>query len=302
MTVPYRTFSAFLRERFGTRVWKITLDAGLSCPHRRGDRTGGCIYCNAQGSGTGAFDRGISVSDQLAQGIARMRKRSHFEAFIAYFQSFSNTYAPLKALKCLYDTVIDFPEVVGMAIGTRPDCIDEERLDLIESYTDRLVVWMEYGLQSACDETLKLINRGHDVLSFVEAVRLTEGRRLRQCAHVIIGLPGEGKEQYIGTARLISSLPITDVKIHLLYVVRGTPLEDMLVRGEYRPLTLDEYAEAVSLFIGHLRQDIVIQRLTGDPHPGELVEPRWALDKTRVRKEILAAMERHGIVQGCFWE
>ncbi len=296
--LPYRTLSVDLRERFGRRVQKIALDAGLTCPHRGHDNRGGCIYCNASGSGTGAHARGLDLSGQIDEQMLLMRRRYRAEAFIAYFQSFSNTYAPVDVLRSIYDTVLPYPDIVGLAIGTRPDCIDREKLDLIAGYASKRLVWIEYGLQSASDETLRRINRGHDVQSFVDAVNLTAHYTVRRCAHVIIGLPGEGMGDYLRTARLVSSLPVTDVKIHLLYVVRGTPMEDMLLQGSYRPLTMEEYAEATARFIGHLRDDIVIQRITGDPHADELVGPRWALEKARVRAAILARMSAAGITQG----
>ncbi|MCU0575989.1 MAG: TIGR01212 family radical SAM protein [Desulfobacterota bacterium] len=295
---PYRTLSAFLRERFGKRVQKITLDAGLTCPHRDVHGHGGCIYCNSQGSGTGASARGVGLKEQIAGQIRVMGQRSKAEAFIAYFQSFSNTYAPPEQLRAIYDTVLGFPEIVGLSIGTRPDCIDEEKLALIAGYGDNRLVWMEYGLQSASDDTLRRINRGHDVQGFVDAVNLTARYPVRQCAHVILGLPGEGMDDYVHTAQLVSSLPVTDIKIHLLYVIRGTPMEEMLSRGEYRPLSLREYAEAVARFVGHLRSDIVIQRISGDPHRDELVEPRWALDKGAVRGAVLQELAESPISQG----
>jgi radical SAM superfamily enzyme len=245
---PYRTLSAFLRERFGKRVQKITLDSGLTCPHRDVHGHGGCIYCNSQGSGTGASARGVGLKEQIAGQIRVMGQRSKAEAFIAYFQSFSNTYAPPEQLRAIYDTVLPFPEIVGLSIGTRPDCIDEEKLALIAGYGDNRLVWMEYGLQSASDDTLRRINRGHDVQAFV--------------------------------------------------VIKGTPMEEMLSRGEYRPLSLREYAEAVARFVGHLRSDIVIQRISGDPHRDELVEPRWALDKGAVRGAVLQEMAESPISQG----
>ncbi|HOJ14516.1 MAG TPA: TIGR01212 family radical SAM protein [Deltaproteobacteria bacterium] len=299
MTPPrYRTFSAWAREHFASKARKITLDAGLTCPHRDSRGRGGCIYCNDRGSGTGAHARGLSVADQLELGIRRLSSPGRKTVFIAYFQSFTNTYAPPETLSSIYDEVLSFPEVAGLSIGTRPDCIDEEKLGLIAGYTDRLTVWVEYGLQSASDETLRLINRGHDVKTFVDAVELTSRFGLRICAHAIIGLPGEGMDHYLKTARLLSLLPVTDVKIHLLYVVKGTPLEDLFRRGAYRPLEPAEYAEAVARFIGNLREDIVIQRITGDPHPSELVSPSWALDKAMVRSIVHETMDRLGILQG----
>ena len=297
--LPYRTLNALLRERFGVRVRKITLDAGLTCPHRDPDKIGGCIYCNAQGSGTGAFSQGKSLLQQIEDQIPIMKRRYGAEGFIAYFQSYSNTYAPLNVLKSLYDTIVPYPEIVGLAIGTRPDCIDSKKLELIESYAPEHLVWMEYGLQSGNDETLKRINRGHTVKTFIDAVTLTSRFDLRQCVHVIIGLPGEDMDDFIATARLVSSLPITDIKIHLLYVIKQTPLEKMLTRGDYTVLTLDKYARAVANFIAHLRDDIVIQRITGDPHKEELIEPKWALEKGKVRQAILQEMAREGLTQGC---
>ena len=297
--LPYRTLSSYLRERFHKRIRKITLDAGLSCPHRDMDKRSGCIYCNASGSGTGAYARGIGLKEQIESQMEVMARRYRAEGFIAYFQSFSNTYAHRETLKSIYDTILPYPEIVGLAIGTRPDCIDEEKLELISSYAKDRLVWIEYGLQSASDETLHVINRGHDVKSFVDAVNLTAHHPLRQCAHVIIGLPGEGRDHYIETARLVSSLPITDIKIHLLYVIRGTPMETLFSRGEYVPLKLDEYAEAVASFIAHVREDIVIQRITGDPHAHELIEPKWAIEKGKVRNAIHQALARNDLTQGC---
>lgn len=297
--LPYKTLNTILRERFGVRVQKITLDAGLTCPHRDLFKRGGCIYCNAQGSGTDALGRGIGLKEQIEEQMQAMKRRYKAQAFIAYFQSFSNTYAPLDELKSIFDTILPYPEIKGLAIGTRPDCIDKDKLSLIESYTPERLIWMEYGLQSGNDETLLRINRGHDVKTFIDAVTLTSHFNLRQCAHVIIGLPGEGMEDYLSTARVISSLPITDIKLHLLYVVRGTPLEAMYNRGEYAPLSQKEYAQAVAQFIAHLREDIVIQRITSDPHAGELVEPKWALEKGKVRQAIHQELAFSGIIQGC---
>lgn len=297
--LPYKTLNTILRERFGVRVQKITLDAGLTCPHRDAFKNGGCIYCNAQGSGTGAFGRGISLKEQIEEQMQAMKRRYKAEAFIAYFQSFSNTHAPLAGLKSIFDTILPYPEIRGLAIGTRPDCIDQDKLGLIESYTPGRLIWMEYGLQSGNDDTLLRINRGHDVKTFIDAVTLTSHFKVRQCAHVIIGLPGEGMDDYVSTARTISSLPITDIKIHLLYVVKGTPLEAMYQSGEYTPLSQREYTRAVAQFIAHLREDIVIQRITGDPHADELVEPKWALDKGKVRQAIHEDLVSSGITQGC---
>lgn len=297
-THPYRTLSSFLRERFGQRVQKISLDAGLGCPNRDSGGRGGCIYCNARGSGTGAFSSGMGLTGQIESQMSAMARRYGARAFIAYFQSFTNTYADVPVLKGIFDAILPYPEIVGLDIGTRPDCMDEEKLSLIQSYADTRLVWVEYGLQSASDATLERINRGHGVQAFVDAVKLTAGRGVRICAHAIIGLPGEGMDDYMSTARLISSLPVTDVKIHLLYVVRGTALETLFLEGGYTPLSQEDYARAAASFIAALREDIVIQRITGDPHPEELAAPGWALNKGQVRDAVHAELRRSGLSQG----
>ena len=302
MAAPYRTFNGFLQTRFGGRVQKLSLDAGLSCPHRDADGRGGCIYCNSQGSGTGKAAKGIGLNEQIETQMLAAKKRYHARSFIAYFQSYSNTYAPVGRLKNIYDTVLAYPEIVGLAIGTRPDCVDEDILRLIASYADNRLVWMEYGLQSANNETLKRINRGHDRQCFQTAVERTARYPVRICAHVIIGLPGEGPQHYLDTARFIAGLPITDIKIHLMYVIRGTPLEGLYSTGAYTPLELGDYAGAVAEFLAHLPAEIVIQRITGDPHPRELVAPAWALEKQRVMNAIHGCMLSRGFSQGSLLE
>jgi radical SAM protein (TIGR01212 family) len=299
--LPYRTLSSYLREKFGQRVQKITLDAGLSCPNRDENKKGGCIYCNSKGSGTGAFAKGTSLKKQIEEQMSYMSRRYKAKAFIAYFQSYSNTYADVDTLKHIYDEILPYPEIVGLAIGTRPDCIDKEKLDLINSYTRNHLVWVEYGLQSASDETLIRINRGHDVSSFIDAVDITAQYNIRICTHVIIGLPDEGMDQYIDSARLIAGLPVTDIKIHLLYVIKGTPLEKMFDKGLYSPPSMDAYAEAVANFIAYLPESMVIQRITGDPHGEELIAPSWAMEKTRVRSAILEKMEQLELHQGLLY-
>ena len=297
-TPPYRTLSSFLRERYGRRVQKISLDAGLSCPNRDREEKGGCLYCNERGSGTGALARGVGLRAQIKSQMEAMARRYGARAFIAYFQSYTNTHADVPTLKGIFDTILPYPGIVGLAIGTRPDCIDREKLSLIRSYAPDRLVWVEYGLQSASDATLKRINRGHDVRTFVDAVHLTADFGLRICAHVIIGLPGEGMDDFVATAKLLSGLPVTDVKIHLLYVARDTALEYLFLRGEYEPLSMNGYARAAAAFIAHLRDDIVIQRITGDPHPEELVAPAWALDKGTVRAAVHRELDASGLSQG----
>ena len=296
----YRDFNTYLREIFGERVQKIPIDAGFGCPNRDGtisDR--GCIYCDSRGSGTGAFiERGIPIREQIRTARQYLGERYKANKFIAYFQSFTNTYAPVEKLKEIYDQALCFDDIVGISIGTRPDCIDEEKLRLIASYKERYMVWIEYGLQSAHDDTLKKINRGHDVRCFEQAVHMTDRYGIKTCVHVILGLPGENRDMMLDTARYISSLPVHGVKIHLLYVVAGTPLSDMYKKGLFKCLDMEEYVELVVDFLELLRPDIVIQRLTGDPLKRELVAPAWAVEKERVLRMIRERLEQRDTWQG----
>ncbi|MFZ7128280.1 MAG: TIGR01212 family radical SAM protein [Desulfobacterales bacterium] len=301
MEKRYYDLNTYFRGRFGCRVHKITVDAGLDCPNRDGRiSTGGCIYCNARGSGTGAHALGLSIVDQLERGKTAVARRFNARKFIAYFQSFSNTYAPIPHLASLYDAAMSVEDVVGMAIGTRPDCVGEPVLDLIEGYADRCLVWMEYGLQSAIDATLKRINRGHDLRCFRDAVHRTRRRGIKVCAHVILGLPGEGREEMLATADRLAEMQIDGVKLHLLYVVRGTGMEALFERGEYRCMEQREYAESVCDFLERLPPEVVIQRLTGDPHPDELVAPAWALRKRETLSLIARILVERDSRQGSF--
>ena len=281
MPKRYTDFNTYLRGRYGCRVQKITVDAGLTCPNRDGTlSSSGCIYCNPRGSGTGAHSRGISIRDQLLAGKHALARRYKAKKFIAYFQSFSNTYAPLDTLRRLYAEALSVEDVVGLAIGTRPDCVSEPVLSLLSALAARHMIWIEYGLQSAHDATLAKINRGHDWQCFADAVHATRGRGILICAHVVLGLPGEGRDEMLATAARVSGMGIDGIKIHLLYVIRNTAMDRLYRRGEYRCLSQKEYVALVCDFLEYLPPQMVIQRLTGDPHPQELVAPLWSLKKT----------------------
>jgi len=288
----YYDLNTYLRNLFTCRVQKISLDAGLTCPNRDGRVSrGGCIYCNARGSGTGAFEQGLSITEQLVRGKQFLSRRYKAEKFIAYFQSFSNTYGPYGKLKALWEEALAVDDIVGLSIGTRPDCVDERILRLLEDYARDRLVWIEYGLQSIHDKTLALINRGHDAGAFQRAVEATRNRGIRICTHVILGLPFEDRGAMLETARAVAAMGIDGVKIHLLYVIRGTRIEELYLNGTYRCLEQEEYANLVCDFLELLPPDMVIQRLTGDPHPGELVAPAWSVRKNETLsriKEILA--------------
>ena len=303
----YNDFNSYLKSIFGCRVQKITIDAGMDCPNRDGTlSSGGCVFCNEKGSGTGAHKFGLSVTRQIEAGKEALGRRYKAKKFIAYFQAHTNTYAPVEQLAALYEEALSVPGVVGLSIGTRPDCVNPEIIDILSSYARNRLVWVEYGLQSAHDETLARINRGHDFRSFENAVAMTaekSRRKVHTCAHVILGLPGENHSHMMETAEKLAATEISGVKIHLLYVVKNTPLASWYEKGGFGCMTREQYVDTVCAFLARLPAGVVIQRLTGDPHPDELIAPAWALDKTGTLKRIQAVMAEKDIRQGdlCYY-
>ena len=298
-TAYYRSYSTYLSELFGEKVYRVCLDAGLGCPNRDGKLgIGGCVFCSDTGSWGGSGQR-EPLEDQVRREKERVRKRYGVNRFIAYFQAFSNTYAPADVLKGIYDSVLlHDDEIVGLAVGTRPDCIDPSKLGLIASYQHEKAVWIEYGLQSAHDRTLELIGRGHDVQAFTDAVLQSREHGIGVFAHVIIGLPGEGRRENIETAEYLAGLPIEGVKIHNLNIIRGTMLASWLAEGRVHPLALDEYAERVVDFLERTKPEVAIARLNADTAPDHLIEPKWSLDKNAVRTRIRDVFARRNSYQG----
>lgn len=296
---PFRDYNSYLRDLFGCRVQKISVDAGLTCPNRDGTLgRSGCIYCNARGSGTGAAAEFLSIQRQINDAKSYLAGRYKAKKFLAYFQSFSNTYAPLERLRTLYAEALADPDIVGLTIGTRPDCVPDPVLDHLRELAQNHLVWLEYGLQSAHDRSLETIRRGHDVAAFSDALARTRARGLPVCVHVILGLPGESIEDMLETARFLAGSDIQAVKIHLLYVVRGTILHRWYWEGNYQCLTRAEYAAAAARFLAILPPSVIVQRITGDPHRQELIAPEWALDKQQNLQAIFEEMKVHRLYQG----
>lgn len=294
----YYSFGRYLRGRFGCRVRKVTLHAGFTCPNRDGRvARGGCTFCNNAGFSPNARVEPAEVRQQLAAGIAAAH-RAGAHKVIAYFQAYSNTYAPPDRLKRLYDLVWEFPEVTGLSIGTRPDCVDRAIIDLVASYCQRGEVWIEYGLQSAHDATLAAINRGHSYQQFREAIALTQDRGIRICAHTILGLPGEDREMMLDTHRRLAELPIDGIKIHLLHVMRDTLMEKQYQRGEIRMLSREEYVNLVVDVLELLPARMVIQRMHADAPADILVAPAWCLDKHSILDDIRSELEHRDTWQG----
>jgi len=294
----YNAFSKELKRTFGCRVHRISLDAGFTCPNRDGTvGTGGCIYCGGEGSGSYGIARNLPVAAQLEDGKEVMVRKYKAKKFIAYFQAFSNTYAPVERLRALYDEALAVEDIVGLIVGTRPDCLPPAILDLLAEYARRSWFWLELGLQSSHDRTLQAINRGHDFAAFSAAVEQCKERGIRVCTHIIIGLPGETREEILATAGILAGLKVDGVKLHLLHVMRGTRLAEMYERGEIRVMERDDYVGFVCDFLELLDPRISIQRLTGDGGR-DLVGPLWSLAKFEVLNAIDLELERRGSRQG----
>ncbi|GLI37655.1 TIGR01212 family radical SAM protein [Geobacter hydrogenophilus] len=295
----YTAFADELRRVFGCRVQRISVDAGFTCPNRDGTAgTGGCIFCGGKGSGSFGIRPELSVTHQLLHGKDFLARRYGAAKFLAYFQAYSNTYAPVERLRLLYDEALAVPDVAGLIVGTRPDCLPSEVLDLLAGYARRTYFWLELGLQSPLDRTLISLNRGHDFASFVDAVARSRERGIRVCAHVILGLPGESREEMVATAEILNGLGVEGVKLHQLHVMKGTVLEEMYRQGEGRCLERDAYVDIVCDFLARLDPRIVIHRLVGDAPADQLVAPDWSLRKGEVLDAVDAELERRGTRQG----
>ena len=295
----YYDFRSYLRNTFGARVAKLTIDGGFTCPNRDGRRSrGGCIYCDGRGSALRQQGALPPVTEQLRLAMERYRG-SGAEKFIAYFQTFSGTYAPVERLGRLYDEALDFsPEIVGLSVGTRPDCVSDEVLDLLASCRSRGRVWLEFGVQSLHEPTLERINRGHSLEELLDAVERASSRGLDLVAHVILGLPGETPGMMRATARRLASLPFSGLKIHLLLVLEGTPLARIYRRGEVSLPTLPEYVRWVADFLELVPPTVSIQRLTADGYRDIFIAPEWARNKLAVLNAIDAELARRDSWQG----
>lgn len=297
---PYRLLSEHLKELFGVRVHKISVDAGFGCPNRGGARDQpGCLFCDPAGSGAVGIDRRLGVAEQLALGKEVMTRKYRAQRFLAYFQPFSNTFAPPARLRTLYDEALAVPEVLGLAVGTRPDCLDAGVLDLLADYHQRCYFWLELGLQSRHDRTLDWLRRGHDYACFLRAYEGAKARGLRVCVHLIIGLPGESRDDLLTTVAEMARLRVDGVKLHLLHVLDGTPLGAMYREGRIGMLEQAEYVGLVADVLERLPPETLIHRLTGDGPRASLLAPLWSLNKWEVLNAIDAELARRGSVQGC---
>ena len=295
----YHGLNFFYRKKFGKKVWKLSLDAGCGCPNRDGSlATLGCIFCDPE-SFSPSRRMGLgSIAEQIREGILRLKRRYGVERFVAYFQPGTNTYGPVDRLRQVWLDALARPEVVGLAIGTRPDCVGEDVLNLLAELAQRTWVVVEYGLQTIHDRTLDRLNRGHHYDAFLDAYQRTRRRNLDIGVHVILGLPGESPEDMRATARELARLEIHSVKLHNLYAVRNTVLADQVAAGQVRLPEFSEHVDRVVDFLEELPGKVVIERLCGDAPPAYLVEPQWCLNKQAVRAAVEAEFRRRGTKQG----
>lgn len=298
----YYQFSEYLKTKFGKKVYKITLDAGFCCPNRDGTISdGGCIFCDDGGSFSRAHSKTLSVQEQVLTGVETLSTRFKAQKFMAYFQAYSNTYKPVDELKSIYDASLCHKDVVGISIGTRPDCVDDEKLDLIASYTQKYETWLEYGLQSMHDKTLKFINRGHDFETFLKACNAAKKRGINVGVHIILGLPNETREDMLQTVKTLADLGVDGVKFHCLCIFPNTKLFDMYEMGEIKLLEEDEYVNLACDCLELLPQTTTIHRLGGNGLQSIKVAPKWLNKKFEILNKIDAELERRQSFQGKFF-
>ncbi|OGW48623.1 MAG: TIGR01212 family radical SAM protein [Nitrospirae bacterium GWC2_57_9] len=298
-TRRYRAFGQYMKDLYHAPVYKVNVDAGFTCPNRDGSiATGGCIYCNNDSFRPAACTSSLSLHQQIEKGIPYLRSRYGAEKFIVYFQPFTNTYASVDILERLYREALNNPGVVGLAIGTRPDCIDRAKIALLERLAREAFILVEYGLQSVYDATLQFINRGHDYACFQEAVRLTAGTGVHVGAHLILGFPTETRDQMLAMAGEISRQPIEFLKIHQLQVVKGTALADHYEKAPFPTFTYEEYIAMLADFLELLSPDIILQRLFAAAPDDILVAPVWNKTRSEVLRDLDAYMEQRGTHQG----
>lgn len=297
----YNSFNADMRRRFGTKVYKLALDGGFTCPNRDGTLGyGGCIFCSAQGSGDFA-EGGNDILTQLERAKARVAGKIKDGKYIAYFQSYTNTYAPIERLEALFTAAIMHPDVVGLSVATRPDCLEPEKVALLAELNKIKPVWVELGLQTINPKTAAYIRRGYDLSVYDAAMENLKRAGLETVVHMIVGLPGESHDDIYRTAEYIARSGADGIKLQLLHVLTGTDLYKDYMAGKFKALELDEYIEIISGCIERIRPDMVVHRLTGDGAKRELAAPLWSGNKKAVLNAINAAFEKNNVTQGRLW-
>ncbi len=295
----YHSLNYFLRNKFNEKVFKISLDGGFSCPNRDGTISkGGCLFCSESGSGDYAGNRVLPIGKQFCDIKEMMNKKWKEGKYIAYFQAFTNTYAPVDELKEKYKEALKQDGVVALAIATRPDCLGDDVLDLLEEINKEVYVWVELGLQTVSDETARKINRGYKLDVYEDAISRLKKRNIDFVTHCIFGLPGETKEDMLNTVKYISKTGSKGIKFHLLHLMKHTPMVKLYERGELEFLSQDDYIDLICKSISILPEDMVVHRLTGDAPRDLLIGPMWSLKKWEVLNAIDKTLVDNEIYQG----
>ena len=295
----YYTLDYFYKNKFGSKVFKVSLNAGFTCPNKDGKvGYGGCIYCSKSGSGEYAGDKEKDLVTQFNEVKEIMLKKWPKAKYIGYFQANTNTYAPIDILKEKYETILKLDNVVGLNIATRPDSITEECLEYLEELSKKTYLTIELGLQTIHDKTSKLINRCHTLKCFEDMVKKLREKNINVVVHIINGLPNENKEMMVDTVKYLSNLDIQGIKIHMLSILKDTPIEKMYKENKFKLITREEYIDIVCTQLEYLREDIVVHRITGDPKVSDLVEPDWLIKKVTILNDIDKEMVKRDIYQG----
>ncbi len=297
--VHYYSLNSYVQKRFGMKLYKLSLDGGFSCPNRDGTvGSGGCIFCSGRGSGDFAVPAGADISAAIEKARQKVEHKNKGGKYIAYFQSFTSTYAPVERLRELFTAAMEHPDVEVLSIGTRPDCLGDDVVELLKELNEIKPVWVELGLQTIHEQTARYIRRGYELPVFDDAVKRLKAAGIEVIVHMIIGLPGESREMMWKTARYIGASGADGVKFQLLHVLKGTDLLADFEAGRFKALELEEYIEILEGCIERIPESMVVHRLTGDGDKKILVAPLWSGDKKRVLNAINKAFDEHGVIQG----
>ncbi|ELH0951835.1 TIGR01212 family radical SAM protein [Staphylococcus pseudintermedius] len=295
----YHTLNYHLKNKFGQKIFKVALDGGFDCPNRDGTVAhGGCTFCSAAGSGDFAGNHADAIEVQFKEIKNKMHEKWHEGQYIAYFQAFTNTHAPVAVLREKFEAALKEPGVVGLSIGTRPDCLPDDVVDYLAELNERTYLWVELGLQTIHQETSDLINRAHDMDCYYEGVAKLRRHNIKVCSHIINGLPGEDYDMMIETAKAVAQMDVQGIKIHLLHLLKGTPMMKQYDKGLLEFMTKEQYIQLVCDQLEQLPPEMIVHRITGDGPIDLMVGPMWSVNKWEVLNEIDAELERRGTVQG----
>ncbi|MEE8044953.1 MAG: TIGR01212 family radical SAM protein [Thermodesulfobacteriota bacterium] len=299
----YNTYRPYIKEKLGYRVNKLSVDMGFTCPNRDGNlAVGGCVYCNNDSFVPPYARARFSMDQQITNGMDYLRKRFKAEKFIVYFQSYTNTYDSVEKLEEMYRNALKYEDVIGIAVGTRSDCIDEEKISMFEELAKDYYVSLEFGIESIYDKTLEFMNRGHDYQSVLDAIEMSKGRGFEIGAHIIVGMPTETKEEMLAMAGEVSSLGIDVFKVHNLHIVRNTPLARMYKKEPFSLFNFEEYIDFIIEFLERLSPDMVIERLFTDTPHQLLIAPDWGKSHLQILQAIEAELERKDTYQGRLYQ